>query len=344
MKTYTIRLFSIVFLLVSMQAYASQEISTSAEKPPQANKAAPEKIDAITIAIMDFESNAPGNPDLGSQISDIITARMSIYEQFRLVQRQNISDILKEHQLNLTGMVDTSHAIKIGNMFGAQIIVFGRAFPIDEDLYLAARIVSTETSRVKGIIVKGKRQEELSGLIERMVEKLLQGLNEWSPELLAKPDLPGDKISLLKLQIKDAKLPSLSVKITENHKNRTAPTSAAATEMKKVFQQIGFIIVSFNDTDNNPCPKNADIMITGEGFSEFGAQLNGLAGCSARLQVQAVDCKTQKSIASEQTTRRSVDLSETIAAQTALQAAGRELAFKLAEIIIHDETSHKKTD
>jgi hypothetical protein len=76
-----------------------------------------------------------------------------------------------------------------------------------------------------------------------------------------------------------------------------------------------------------------DIIITGEGFSEFGTRINGLVSCCARLETQATNREDHKIIVSERTTRRAVDLSESIAAKTALQAAGRELAIKTIEKI-----------
>ena len=116
--------------------------------------------------------------------------------------------------------------------------------------------------------------------------------------------------------------------------------------MKKVFKEAGFQIIevkrkyvsrwarAFHKDPDKPIPGDfagVDIVITGEGFSEFGARIGGLVSCAARLEVQATERDSLKVIVSEQTTRRAVDLSETIAAKTALQVAGHELAIKLIE-------------
>jgi curli biogenesis system outer membrane secretion channel CsgG len=111
----------------------------------QANS--PEKVktvSSITVAIIEFESRAPGNPDLGRQLGDILTARLSIYDQFQLVERKKLEDLLREQQLTLAGMVDTNQAVKVGKMAGARIMIFGRAFAIDRDLYIVAKIVGIE--------------------------------------------------------------------------------------------------------------------------------------------------------------------------------------------------------
>jgi len=148
------------------------------EDKPAAEKPVPEvnSVTSVTVAIIDFESRAPGNPELGSQVGDILTARLSIYDQFQLVERKKLEKLFKEHEMNLTGMVATGDAVKVGKLVGARIMIFGRAFTVDKDLYFVAKIVGTETSRVKGVIAKGNLESNLSEIIDQLVDKLVGGL------------------------------------------------------------------------------------------------------------------------------------------------------------------------
>ena len=298
-------------------------------------------VSSITVAIFDFESKAPGNPDLGQQLGDILTARLSIYNQFRLVERKKLEDLLKEHQLNLAGMVDTNQAVKVGKMAGAKIMVFGRAFTVDRDLYIVAKIVGTETSQVKGVIAKGNLESNLSDIIDQLVDKLADGLEKWAPKLLPKTEEFQNKVKMLKRQLKGRELPTVAVMIPEVHINRPVADPAAETEIKKIFRQIGFNVIEAKRKTLEKWAKDfslagVDIIITGEGFSEFGARIGGLVGCVARLEVQAIERESHRIITSERTTRRAVDLSEAIAGKTALQAAGHELAIKLIEKIANE--------
>ncbi len=298
-------------------------------------------VSSITVAIFDFESKAPGNPDLGQQLGDILTARLSIYNQFRLVERKKLEDLLKEHQLNLAGMVDTNQAVKVGKMAGAKIMVFGRTFTVDRDLYIVAKIVGTETSQVKGVIAKGNLESNLSDIINQLVDKLADGLEKWAPKLLPKTEEFQNKVKMLKRQLKGRELPTVAVMIPEVHINRPVADPAAETEIKKIFRQIGFNVIEAKRRTLEKLAKDfslvgVDIIITGEGFSEFGARIGGLVGCIARLEVQATERESHRIITSERTTRRAVDLSEAIAGKTALQAAGHELAIKLIEKIANE--------
>ena len=298
-------------------------------------------VDSITVAIIDFESKTPGNPDLGQQLGDILTARLSIYDQFRLVERKKLQDLLTEQQLNLSGMVDVNQATKVGKMLGARIMVFGRAFTVDRDLYIVAKIVGTETSQVKGVIAKGKLESNLSDIIDQLVEKLTEGLEKWAPQLLPSTERLQNKVKMLKQQLKGKQLPTVAIIIPEVHMSRRVADPAAETEVKKIFKEIGFSLIEARSKTAKELVgdiqlADADIVITGEGFSEFGARFGGLVSCIARLEVQATHKVSQRIIASERTTRRALDLSEAVAGKTALQAAGHELAIKVVEKIVQD--------
>jgi TolB-like protein len=305
-----------------------------AENKQQESAEDVKSVSSITVAIIDFESQAPGNPDLGRQLSDIITARLSIYNQFGLVERKKLGDLLKEHQLSLTGMVETDQAVKVGKMLGARIMIFGRIFTVDRELYIVAKIVGTETSQVKGVLAKGNLESNLSDIIDQLVENLMEGLEKWASELLPKTEKLNNRIQVLKQELKDKELPSVAVIIPEFHVNRQIADPAAETEIKKIFKEVGFELIEAKKETLEKWAKDysmagVDIIITGEGFSEFGARIGGLVSCTARLEVQATERESHEIIVTERTTRRAVDLSEAIAAKTALQAAGRELAIKL---------------
>jgi hypothetical protein len=353
MKTRYVAILAVIFLLplFVLNSRASSGIGQAniSEKPAAINEkpvAEPNVPVKVSVAIIDFESQAPGNPQLGTQLSDILTARLSIYDQFQLVERKKLEDLLREHQLNLTGMVDTPDAIKAGKLIGARILIFGRAFALDRDLYIVTKIVGTETSQVKGTIAKGSLESNLSEIIDKVAADLTEGLVKWTPELLPKTEKYNDKIAILKQRLKDKKLPTVAVLISETHANppqmnnpaRTAADPAAQTEFKKIFKEVGFDVIEADKKELEKWTKDfsltgVDIVITGEGFSEFGTRINGLVSCSARLEAQATKKEDHKIISSQRTTRRAVDLSEAIASKTALQAAGRELAIKTIEKI-----------
>lgn len=343
MKTSWLLSILVIVLLLPAFIIRAEETNQSTDIKNEEVKLAGEVkiVNNITVAIIDFESKAPGNPDLGQQLSDILTARLSIYDQFQLVERKRLEDLLKEHQLNLTGMVNTNQVIKVGKITGAKIMIFGRAFTVDRDLYIVAKVVGTETSQVKGVIAKGKLESNLSEIIDQLVDKLVDGLEKWAPKLLPKTEEFQNNLKMLKQQLINKDLPTVAVMIPEVHINRPVADPAAETEIKKIFKETGFNVIEANRETLEKWAKDfsltdVDLIITGEGISEFGARIGGLVGCVARLEIQATERESHRIIMSGRTTRRAVDLSEKIAAKTSLQAAGHELAVKLIETIAQE--------
>jgi curli biogenesis system outer membrane secretion channel CsgG len=347
------RLRGVEMILILLMAPALWAADPNAGLPARREPnlpAGPEKVlENIPVAIFDFESKAPGNPDLGRQLGDVLTARLSAYDQFMLVERTRLRDVLNELQLNLSGLTEQSQAIKVGKVAGARILVFGRAFAVDRDLYIVAKIVGTETSQVKGIMVRGKLESDLSAIIDQLVEKLADGLDQWAPQLLPARERLENPIRKLRRELAGKPLPSVTVIVSEEHARRRLADPAAATEIKKVFKEVGFEVIEGDRETLEKWTKNvtlagSDIVITGEGMSEFGAQLGGLTSCVARLEVQAVQRDSARVIAVARTTRRAVDLSEAIAAKTALQSAGHELALQVMETMAQEIGSRRNPE
>ncbi len=326
-----------IALLLTLPALGTPDPNnpTTVRSAPTPLADAPKIIESVPVAIFDFECKAPGNPDLGQQLGDILTARLSVQDQFTLVERKHLREVLTELGLNLSGLMETGPAIKVGRIVGARILVFGRAFAVDRDLYIVAKIVGTETSLVKAVIAKGKLESDLSPILDQLVEKLAEGLGQWTPQLLPKDEKLETTIEKLRRQLAGKALPAVAVIVSESHARQRLSDPAAATEIKKVLKEVGFPVIEGDKAALEKWTQNAtlagsSILITGEGLSEFGAQFGGLVSCTGRLEVQALWRDSSRIIAVERTTRRAADLSEAIAAKTALQAAGHELALRLA--------------
>ena len=115
----------------------------------------------ITVAIFDFEAKLPGNPDMGKQTADALTAMLSGSADLQLVDRAQMSKTLTEHELNLTGLVDPDKAVKVGHLIGAKILVTGKVFALDKTMFATAKIIGTETSRVEGVLVRTRPERGL---------------------------------------------------------------------------------------------------------------------------------------------------------------------------------------
>ncbi len=58
--------------------------------------------------------------------------------------------------MNLSGLANPDEATKVGHLTGAKLLVTGSVIEVDKSLYLVAKIIGTETTRVVGASVKGQ--------------------------------------------------------------------------------------------------------------------------------------------------------------------------------------------
>ena len=107
----------------------SRAESPKAAKPedPKAAKSEDSKATAVklTVAVLDFSATDPANPELGRQIGEAVAAGLSEKQGFTLVDRQTLRRTIQEQSLNLTGLVDSDKAVKIGKLVGAEIAGHG---------------------------------------------------------------------------------------------------------------------------------------------------------------------------------------------------------------------------
>jgi hypothetical protein len=222
----------------------------------------------------------------------------------------------------LSGTVSADSAAKVGNLTGAKVLVTGRVFKVDKETMIVAKVIGTETSRVYGEMVKGTAAVSISDLSADLAKKIAATVTQKGETLLAKVVSREERIATIKKALKSVQLPSVSVKLPEQHFGTPVIDPAAQTELGLILQECGFKLV-----DDKSAGK-ADIEITGEAFSAFGMRKGNLISCKARVEIKArkangdiiaVDCQT--SVA--------VDVAEQTAAKTALQNAALELAERL---------------
>jgi hypothetical protein len=73
----------------------------------------------------------------------------------------------------------------------------------------------------------------------------------------------------------------------------------------------------------------ADVLLTGEAFSEYASRHGNLILVKARLELKAVARQTARVLAIDRQTAVAVDLTEQLAGKTALQEAAASLAERL---------------
>ena len=106
------------------------------------------------VAILPFVERQKKNDDVGKVVSDILFANLAVDPAILLVDREDLDKVLEEQGMNISGIVDSNSAVKVGNIIGAKILVTGSVLKAGSSQYLVAKIIGTESTRVFGASVK----------------------------------------------------------------------------------------------------------------------------------------------------------------------------------------------
>jgi hypothetical protein len=200
---------------------------------------------------------------------------------------------------------------------------------------------------VEGVLVKMPSTDDLGDLVVTLSEKISARLKEAGPSLTASAFTIADPLPSLVAQLADRRKPVIAVVIPENHIAQRRPATldpAVETEIKKMLQAAGFTIkdvkgnaladwaASFDVNRGGPWPQGlegVEMVIVGEGFSEFLTRIGNLVSAAARAEVNLIDRSSGRILLADRTDTRAVDLAENIAGKKALQAAGRRLGLEI---------------
>ena len=275
-------------------------------------------------AVFQFQERGKDVSELGAKVSDLLFARLSAEPTAYLVEREDMKKIIEEQQLNLSGLVNPAAATRVGQLTGAKILISGSILQTDQTQYLIAKVIGTETSRVLGASAKGTVGDELDELVDELAKQVVELMNSRAGELVAKPVTREDRIAKIKEALGKSSLPSIAINVSERHIGQSTIDPAATAELEFLFMESGF-----NVLEGLTSTKSADVIVTGEGFSEFANRHGNLISVKARLELKAIERSSGQLLFADRHVSVGIDLSEQIAGKSALQEAASQLAQRL---------------
>lgn len=276
-------------------------------------------------ALLPFHDRGKAVEGYSKKVGDLLFGLLVAEPDLYLVDRETLDSTLKEQEITASGLVRPDDAVQLGQLTGAKLLVTGSIIEVDTNIYLVAKIIGTETSRTKGAMVKGKLNESLEPLVEDLKSKICDLIVKEAGNLVAALPTPENTVEIINKQLGDKKRPKLAIHVTERHIGQPTIDPAAETEIQLLAQKAGFEVIDGKEGNE----KEADVLITGEAFSEFAARHQNLVSVKARVELKAIDRKSGEVLLSDRQTEVAVDVAEQIAGKTALQRAGAMLARRL---------------
>ena len=124
------------------------------------------------IAIIEF-SDLQGNiNDFGRYLSEELITRLFLTNKFEVIERHMLNKVLKEHQLTLSGLIDTNSAQELGRLLGVDAVASGSISDLGNTVKVNARLISTETGEIFSVA-------SVTFLKDEVITKLM---NESNPQ------------------------------------------------------------------------------------------------------------------------------------------------------------------
>ena len=115
--------------------------------------------------------------DFGNrQLADLVTVALAKSQGLELVERQSLDRVLREQDLNLSGLVRAKDAVRIGKLLKADWFLLGTETQINEKKSLVIRVVDASTGimRDAGIVNASQSPEKMAADVTAFVSQTRQ--------------------------------------------------------------------------------------------------------------------------------------------------------------------------
>ncbi len=140
-----------------------------------------------TVAVMEFDNYSIGKYQeelgpIGKALADFFEHDFGKISDLKVVERDKINFVLRELELQQSGKVDRSTAVKVGKILGAKYMIFGSITQLDyKHARMVVRVVDVETSEIIASVDKDGKPDYVAmekGLVEDLAKVLDVKLND----------------------------------------------------------------------------------------------------------------------------------------------------------------------
>jgi len=305
--------------LFTMFVAAFAVIASASEKPQP----------ALTVAVYDFSDADKSAVGFGSKVTTLVTVDLSTETNLVMLERSELTKALKEQAFNLSGMVSSDAAAKIGQVTGVKVLVSGQVMKTAADhLVIVARIIGTESGRLFTAKVEGETNNVMA-LASDLSRKIAQTITEQTTNLVVvAQESSAERLDRILKGITGTNRPSVSVTITRSlHLNRKESSATAVGEFGAVLLKAGFPVVD-GDSDRKP-----DIEITGTDDLTTGPRRGGLFSYRSIVEVKVQERRTGNIITFDREIGTATDATVTGAARMAQANAVDGLAERILPLL-----------
>lgn len=103
------------------------------------------------VAVSGFTMQNGETPPVINLLNETAAVEFGRIDTLTLVERNRLDDVLAEQRIQLTGLVDTSTAIRVGEILAARYIVTGSVIVMTESVVIFGRVINVESAEVESV-------------------------------------------------------------------------------------------------------------------------------------------------------------------------------------------------
>jgi len=101
------------------------------------------------LAVSGFTSKKTETSQLTSLLNEMALVELTKIDTLKLVEREKLLDVLREQELALSDLMDTSKAIMVGKFLSATLILTGTVIEMSESVIIFGRVIDVQTAEIQ---------------------------------------------------------------------------------------------------------------------------------------------------------------------------------------------------
>jgi len=143
--------FCIACILCTATESSAETLSTQFERTAQrlSMSAAAIGLSTATLAVFPFEADERlSRKRVNFAVSELISHYILKQKSLQLIERAQLSEVLKEQRLGLSGAIDSKTAAVVGQLLGARLLVLGNVVKLGDYYQITVKLVDVQTAQL----------------------------------------------------------------------------------------------------------------------------------------------------------------------------------------------------
>jgi len=128
-------------------AELSKKFDQTATAFVEAGKA--RNMEGTTLAVFPFQADEKlSKKRVDFAVGELLASQLLAKGFYKLTERAQLEDVLREQKLGLSGAVDSAAAASVGKLLGARLLVLGNVIRMGKSYQITAKLIESETSEM----------------------------------------------------------------------------------------------------------------------------------------------------------------------------------------------------